>query len=116
MTTEDEGVGGGCVRVQCERGGKISAGEALKGKIKGIKANRWGRNSRPSVSWKLHLRLVNELVKVHFGLWVISLSYSWTFFFLCMYKSASLPSGQLVYICVIPPGRCDSDYVMQSYS
>lgn len=104
------------MRVQCERGGKISAGEALKGKIKGIKANRWGRNSRPSVSWKLHLRLVNELVKVHFGLWVISLSYSWTFFFLCMYKSASLPSGQLVYICVIPPGRCDSDYVMQSYS
>lgn len=35
MATEDGGVAGSkYVKVQCERGGKISAGKALKGKIK----------------------------------------------------------------------------------
>lgn len=107
------------VRVQYEKGGKISAGEALKGEKKIIKAtaSRGQTGGEEIITCQYHLYFtcvsVNNMSE-RTGVWVISLSYGGGFHSLRAQGSPRVPHPpQLVYVCLIPRRQWDYDYAIQ---
>lgn len=109
------------VRVQYEKGGKISAGEALKGKKKRIKAtaSRGQIGGEEIIACQYHLcftcvsAIICQRHKLGFGL---SPFHTAGFFFFFFLQSPQVPHPpQLVYVCLIPRRQWDYDYVIHFY-